>query len=64
MRPAKNQPFYHLLAENAESTYIAYVSQQNLLPDEDGGEVEHPAIDGLFDRFDHGRYQLRSKHRH
>ena len=64
MRPAKDQPFYHLLAENEQSSYIAYVSQQNLLPDEDGGEVDHPAIDGLFDRFDQGRYQLRSKHRH
>src|SRR6187455_3597208 len=39
LRPAKDQPFYHLLAENAESSYIAYVSQQNLLPDEDGGEI-------------------------
>ena len=34
MRPRKDQPFYHLLAENAESSYIAYVSQQNLVPDE------------------------------
>src|SRR5438132_13168801 len=34
VRPPKDQPFYHLLAENAESTYVAYVSQQNLLPDE------------------------------
>ena len=64
LRPAKDQPFYHLLAENAESTYIAYVSQQNLVPDEDGGEVDHPAIGGLFDRFDEGRYRLRSKLRH
>ena len=38
LRPAKDQPFYHLLAENAESSYIAYVSQQNLLPDDDGGD--------------------------
>ena len=64
VRPAKDQPFYHLFAENAESSYIAYVSQQNLLPDEDGGEVDHPAIDGLFDAYDAGRYQLRQKHRH
>ena len=64
LRPAKDQPFYHLFAENAESSYIAYVSQQNLLPDEDGGEVDHPAIDGLFGAFDQGRYQLRARHRH
>ena len=64
VRPRKDQPFYHLFAENAESTYIAYVSQQNLVADEDGGEVDHPSIDGLFDAFDQGRYQLRPRHRH
>jgi len=64
VRPAKDQPFYHLLAENAEATYIAYVSQQNLLPDEDQGPVDHPAIDGLFDAFADGRYRLRREHRH
>ena len=64
IRPARDQPFYHLLAENAESSYIAYVSQQNLVADEEGGEVDHPAIDGLFERFDHGRYRLRNQHRH
>ncbi len=64
LRPARDQPFYHLLAENSESSYIAYVSQQNLVPDEDGGEVDHPAIDGLFDRFDKGRYRLKPHHKH
>jgi heat shock protein HspQ len=34
MRPSKDQPFYHLLAENADTTYVAYVSQQNLIADE------------------------------
>ena len=64
IRPRKDQPFYHLLAENAESSYIAYVSQQNLLPDEDGGEIDHPAIPGLFDGFDEGRYRLKPVHTH
>ena len=64
LRPAKDQPFYHLLAENAESSYIAYVSQQNLVPEEDAEEIDHPAIEGLFDRFDKGRYLLRREHRH
>ena len=64
IRPSKDQPFYHLLAENAEQSYIAYVSQQNLEPDDEGGEVDHPAIDGLFDRFTEGRYRLRREHRH
>jgi heat shock protein HspQ len=56
--------FYHLLAENAESSYIAYVSQQNLVSDEDGGPVHHPAIEGMFEDFADGRYQLRTVHRH
>jgi len=64
IRPAKDQPFYHLLAENSESSYVAYVSQQNLVHDEDAEEIDHPAIDGLFDRFAEGRYRLRREHRH
>ena len=64
IRPAKDQPFYHLLAENAETSYVAYVSQQNLIPDAEGGEVDHPAIQGLFDRFDKGRYRLKREHKH
>jgi heat shock protein HspQ len=64
VRPRKDQPFYHLLAENAESSYIAYVSQQNLMADDEAGPVNHPAISGLFDDFRDGRYQLRREHRH
>ena len=64
LRPAKEQPFYHLLAENAESTYVAYVSQQNLVPDESDEPVDHPAISTMFDRLEDGRYQLRAEHRH
>ena len=64
LRPAKDQPFYHLLAENAEATYIAYVSQQNLLADDSDEPVDHPAIPGLFTGFDGGRYRLRREHRH
>jgi heat shock protein HspQ len=59
LRPSKDQPFYHLLAENSESAYIAYVSQQNLLRDESDEPVEHPAIATMFDRED-GRYRLRT----
>lgn len=64
VRPAKDQPFYHLLAENAESSYVAYVSQQNLVPDEEEGPVDHPAISGMFEGFDGGRYRLKPLHRH
>ncbi|WP_448503145.1 heat shock protein HspQ [Sphingomonas sp.] len=64
VRPAKDQPFYHLLAENDDSTYVAYVSQQNLVNDDSEEPVEHPAIDGLFDRVADGRYRLKNQHRH
>ena len=64
MRPPKDQPFYHLLAENAESSYVAYVSQQNLVRDDSDEPVEHPAIPTMFDQFDGGRYRLRPEHRH
>ena len=64
VRPRKDQPFYHLLAENAESSYIAYVSQQNLVADEESGPVSHPAIAGIFEDFSDGRYKLRREHRH
>lgn len=64
VRPRKDQPFYHLLAENAESSYVAYVSQQNLVTDVESGPIEHPAIPGLFEDYRDGRYQLRREHRH
>jgi heat shock protein HspQ len=64
VRPRKDQPFYHLLAENSESSYIAYVSQQNLVVDESDEPIDHPAIGGLFDGFAKGRYNLKREHRH
>ena len=59
LRPRRDQPFYHLLAENEDSSYVAYVSQQNLLDDGAGGPVEHPNVPQLFDTFRGGRYRLR-----
>ena len=64
IRPAKEQPYYHLLAENGDSSYIAYVSQQNLVADGDGGPIDHPQIDAMFDGLDRGRYRVRAIHRH
>jgi len=64
LRPPKNQPFYHLLAENSETAYVAYVSQQNLLPDESDEPVDHPAIADMFERIEGGRYRLRPDLRH
>ena len=58
VRPAKDQPFYHLFAENAETQYVAYVSEQNLLPDESGEPVRaNPQIDEMFVRGDDGSYR-------
>ena len=58
LRPRKDQPFYHLLAENDQSYYVAYVSEQNLLPDETGEPVGHPDLPDLFGDFQDGRYPL------
>ena len=55
-RPRKDQPFYHLLAENAETEYIAYVSEQNLLPDDSGKPLRHPQVKDLFRRQADGSY--------
>jgi heat shock protein HspQ len=57
MRPRKDQPFYHLFAENAETTYIAYVSEQNLLPDDTGTPIKHPRVKELFARDTKGSYR-------
>ena len=57
IRPAKDQPFYHLLAENAETEYIAYVSEQNLLPDDSGLPIRHPKVSEMFSRDEDGHYR-------
>lgn len=59
VRPRKDQPFYHLLAENAETSYVAYVSEQNLLPDESGRPVGHPQVPEYFSEMKDGRYVYR-----
>ena len=60
-RPSKDQPFYHLLAQNAQGgPYEAYVYEQNLLPDAENGPIAHPMIDVMFERLAGDRYVLRS----
>ncbi len=56
-RPKKDQPFYHLLAENAETEYIAYVSEQNLVPDVSGEPLRHPQVSEMFAQADDGSYR-------
>ena len=64
MRPRKDQPFYHLLAENNENTYVAYVSEQNLLPDDSGEPVGHPHASLIFEGFEDGHYNMRPRIAH
>jgi heat shock protein HspQ len=64
VRPCKDQPFYHLLAENAETEYIAYVSEQNLLEDRSGEPIRHPQLGELFDRTPDGNYAPKDRARH
>ena len=59
IRPAKEQPFYHLFAENAETSYVAYVSEQNLLEDDSDEPHRHPAIAEHFHRAESGRFILK-----
>jgi len=59
VRPRKDQPFYHLFAENAESEYIAYVSEQNLLPDTSDKPLRHPQVNEVFVQDDAGVYRPR-----
>ena len=64
IRPRKDQPYYHLLAENDETDYIAYVSEQNLLHDTSEKPVHHPQVDELFAAFDGNRYAVRVNKTH
>jgi heat shock protein HspQ len=64
MRPRKDQPYYHLLAENAETTYEAYVSEQNLLADESGEPVRHPQVRELFGELHGALYKPKDNHAH
>ena len=57
-RPSKEQPFYHLLAENDSSYYVAYVSEQNLIMDDSGKPIGHPEVESLFSRMNNGQYHL------
>lgn len=59
-RPSRDQPFYHLYAETEATYYVAYVSEQNLLPDPSGEPIEHPELNALFGEFCDGYYPLQA----
>jgi heat shock protein HspQ len=60
VRPRKDQPFYHLFAENSDTEYVAYVSEQNLLPDTSDTPVRHPQVAEVFVRDRKGGYKPRN----
>ena len=64
VRPRRDQPFYHLLAENAQTTYVAYVSEQNLLPDDSGKPVSHPQVPHFFKELKRDHYVSRDRALH
>ena len=64
IRPEKDQPYYHLLAENEETEYIAYVSEQNLVIDTSGNPVRHPQVSEMFEGLKNGMYQPRVRQNH
>jgi heat shock protein HspQ len=64
IRPHKDQPFYHLLAENSETEYIAYVSEQNLIPDTSGEPLRHSELEERFASDSKGGYRARGQQIH
>nr|WP_256473151.1 heat shock protein HspQ [Phyllobacterium sp. 21LDTY02-6] len=62
IRPRRDQPFYHLFAENADSEYVAYVSEQNLVPDTTGVPLRHPQVGALFEKVNDGFYRVKTPH--
>jgi len=64
VRPDKDQPFYHLLAENADTEYIAYVSEQNLVPDASDEPLRHPQVAELFEDLRNGVFRFRFLQEH
>lgn len=64
VRPSKEQPFYHLLAENSETEYIAYVSEQNLVPDESDEPLRHSQVPELFEDLQDGVFRFRFLQEH
>ena len=64
IRPAKEQPYYHLLAQNDTGAYEAYVSEQNLVMDQSSGPIDHPSIPEMFIEQSDGSYKLRPEHSH
>ena len=64
IRPSKNQPFYHLFAENEQTVYEAYVSEQNLLIDDCDEPLRHPEVSIKFEPDNQGGYRYKQSLHH
>ena len=64
IRPRRDQPFYHLYAENDETEYVAYVSEQNLVPDTSNEPLRHPQVQESFTRASDGSLKMKSRVMH
>ena len=64
IRPRRDQPFYHLYAESADTEYVAYVSEQNLIADETGEPVRHTQVRQFFEKIDDGLYRAKESRLH
>ena len=60
IRPSKDQPFYHLFADNDDTEYVAYVSEQNLVADDSGQPIRHPQVRALMD-VEKGHYRWKEE---
>lgn len=62
--PEQGSTFYHLFAENDDSEYVAYVSEQNLEFDDSDRPMRHAQVDALFDKDGVGHYRPKAAFRH
>lgn len=55
-RPAKNQPWYHVLVDNA--SHQTYVAECNLAVGDNGLRINNPMLEYYFAEFDNGVYVM------
>ncbi|MBT6273680.1 MAG: heat shock protein HspQ [Chromatiales bacterium] len=52
-RPPKDRPWYHVLVDGGQRTYVA---ERHLVDDPSGHPVSHPELLDYFDAYEDGRY--------
>src|SRR3979409_979494 len=60
VRPHKDQPFYHLLAENSESEYVPPGSGHKPCPEDSGEPIRHSQVAEIFVKDKSGSYRPRN----